>query len=118
MWDQSIYLIFAIEAYIALFALLLTLNVFFYPDESVFDIILLIVLTPMFVVEIWEIKVWKKSYFTDLWNIIDLSRVIICYWFLISAIVGYEYDVDVENAIKASALMLSWLRLTSLFRCF
>ena len=116
MWDEAIFYIFAMEAYFALYAMLMTINVFLFEKEIVFDYIMLCLLTPMFLVELWEIKIMKQYYFTDMWNIIDTFRVGFSYYYLISHITGFA--VNLQDGCKAVSLMLSWLRLISLFRCF
>jgi hypothetical protein len=67
---------------------------------------------------LYEFKISGFAYFKDVWNIIDFSRVILSFAYLIAVFSDGDTDDEDLRLVFSLAVLLNWTRIIGFYRFF
>lgn len=115
-WDRVKWFIFAQTILHLVIMLLLCIDAGILREDTTVMILILIANIFIFLWELFQLSIGPKSYFTEIWNLLDITRIILIFIYVISG--WYLDDKGWLTFLLALTMFLSMVRTGSLFRLF
>jgi WD40 repeat protein len=115
-WDRVKWFIFAQTILHLSIMLLLCIDAATLREDTTVMILILIANVLIFLWELFQLSTGPMSYFTEIWNLLDITRIILIFIYIISS--WYLDDKTWLTFLLALTLFLSMVRTASFFRLF